>query len=99
MSGPSATGWITIIWKGTGRTATSRSVPRWPDGIDLDLTADETRRCRVRLPYPAPEVGAHLLVCRHCGVRVAVTAAGRPDDPRSVTIPCRAISEECRDVH
>ncbi len=27
--------------------------------------------------------------CKICGYRIAITTAGRPDDPRSVKIPCQ----------
>ena len=60
--------------------------PAYPDGIDLDTGSKPS--CRAELPYPAPECGTWLARCALCGVAVACTAAGRPDDPRSITLPC-----------
>ena len=34
-------------------------------------------------------VGAYNIFCNKCKLRVAVTVAGRPDDPRTVTMPCK----------
>lgn len=61
--------------------------PEYPDGIDIDN--GERPACRVELPYPAECCGAWVVDCSTCGVRVGITAAGRPDDPRSVMLPCR----------
>jgi hypothetical protein len=47
--------------------------------------------CFVKLPYPAVRVGMWRVACETCGVSVVVTAAGRPDDPRSVRIPCQKL--------
>jgi len=63
--------------------------PRWPNGIALDAHGDDQGpTCLVALPYPAPECGAHLIECALCGTKVAITAAGRPDDPVSVRLLC-----------
>ncbi len=63
--------------------------PAYPDGIDVQEAAPGVPACRADLPYPAPERLVWQVTCRRCGYCLAVTAAGRPDDPRSVTIPCR----------
>ena len=63
--------------------------PAYPHGIDVDPCPDGTRRCRADLPYPARRCGVYVVTCRVCRVRVACTTAGRPDDPRSLTLPCR----------
>lgn len=63
--------------------------PEYPNGIDVNATVPGQASCTVYLPYPAPECGHFKVVCGLCGTSVAITAAGRPDDPRSVTIPCR----------
>lgn len=46
-------------------------------------------KCRATLPYPAPECGHFLIACQDCGHKIAVTAAGRPDDPISAEWPCQ----------
>lgn len=64
--------------------------PAYPSGIDvvaLKLNGDD-RSCRIDLPYPAPRCGQYLITCADCGLRTAVTTAGRPDDPRSFTTSC-----------
>lgn len=63
--------------------------PAYPDGIDVEATAPGVPSCKVNLPYPAPERLVWSVRCRRCGYTAAVTAAGRPDDPRSVTLPCK----------
>lgn len=64
--------------------------PAYPDGVDVQDAAPGVAACKVDLPYPAPERLVWSVRCKRCGYRVAVTAAGRPDDPRSVTVPCKA---------
>jgi hypothetical protein len=66
--------------------------PNYPDGIDLDLRQPSQKpvaSCSTDLPYPAKRCGAFVITCLRCGMRVAVRTAGRPDDPRSVIVPCR----------
>jgi hypothetical protein len=41
------------------------------------------------LPYPAKRIGHYRIECELCGLRVACTTAGRPDDPRSIRIACK----------
>jgi hypothetical protein len=62
--------------------------PDFPTGIDVDVSEGRTS-CTIELPYPAPECGSYIVHCKACGIGVAVTAAGRPDDPRSLTIACK----------
>lgn len=78
-----------IAWmvRGDG-ISRSKADPAFPDGMDVDLSKDAALTCSVALPYPARCVGTHLLICKLCGVRVAVTAAGRADDPRTVRVAC-----------
>lgn len=64
--------------------------PDYPTGIDLNLCRDSEIGCTVVLPYPAKRCGAYQISCELCRTQTLVTTAGRPDDPRSVTIPCRA---------
>lgn len=81
-----------IRWASSGRTAQSAPNPAYPDGVVVDMTAGQTPHCEVTLPYPAPEVGVWIVECESCGLRAAATAAGRPDDPRAVQLPCWAVN-------
>lgn len=81
-----------ISWHGTGRKATQPPNPDYPNGIDLGAVHNSGSlrvTCRVELPYPAECVGHWVITCRDCGMTVACTAAGRPDDPRSIIIACK----------
>lgn len=59
--------------------------PAYPDGINVRLAENG---CLITLPYPAPECGHFEAQCKVCRRRIAITAAGRADDPRSVRVPC-----------
>jgi len=84
---------ISIEFKPSGRgKARCAPNPDCPDGSHAD-TADGQTGCVVDLPYPAPECGAWIVQCAACGMSAAITAAGRPDDPRSVRIPCKGRRE------
>ena len=61
--------------------------PDFPDGIDLD--PGERPACKVDLPYPAKCIGTWIIECNECNSMIGVTAAGRPDDPKSVMFPCK----------
>jgi len=64
--------------------------PNYPNGIAFDLTKSlKAASCLIELPYPAPECGLWRVECEECSMSLAVTAAGRPDDPISVKISCR----------
>jgi hypothetical protein len=71
--------------RGKARCATN---PDYPNGIDLDRSYPGEPSCTVGLPYPAPECGTYLIDCMDCNLMIAVTAVGRPDDPRTVKLPC-----------
>jgi hypothetical protein len=62
--------------------------PRYPLGIDLDLSDGAATACTATLPYPARRIGFYLIECKRCGRDALVTTAGRPDDPRSVKLRC-----------
>lgn len=65
--------------------------PAYPSGKDVvAVTNEEAPVCRTSLPYPAKRCGVYLVECSQCGLRVAVTTAGRVDDPKSVTVNCKA---------
>lgn len=61
--------------------------PLYPNGIELDT--GERPACKVELPYPAECVGVWFVSCDICKTTVAVTAAGRIDDPKSVMVKCQ----------
>ena len=77
-----------IKWHDSGREPTEASNPRYPHGIDLDPTRPGQDYCPVELPYPAKRCGYFHIKCQACGTSIVVTTAGRPDDPRSVKVPC-----------
>lgn len=70
----------------------------WPEitpttnlqGIDVDISRGASKTCETKLPYPAQRCGFYEVTCETCGLRVAVTTAGRADDPRSVKVACKA---------
>ncbi len=65
--------------------------PAFPDGVDADCTLGLTEGCKIDLPYPAPRCGWFYVECRKCKTNAVITTAGRPDDPRSVKLPCKEI--------
>lgn len=78
-----------IEWIDGGREPRCAPDPAYPTGKDIRISKEfDGRNCLVELPYPARRCGFYLVECSMCGVRVAVTTAGRPDDPRSAQIPC-----------
>lgn len=78
-----------VEFKPSGRgAARCPADPKWPQGMALDVSTPGAPSCFVKLPYPAPECGMWVLQCGVCSLTVAVTAAGRPDDPVSVRLPC-----------
>ena len=62
--------------------------PAYPNGIDIDMARGKPRTCTIALPYPAKRCGVHIVDCA-CGHQIAVGAAGRADDPRSLTLACK----------
>ena len=79
----------TVNWIDGGREARHPSNPAYPTGIDLDLSDGALASCMVRLPWPARRCGYYVITCPTCHLRVAITTAGRPDDPRSAMLPCK----------
>jgi hypothetical protein len=63
--------------------------PAFPLGRDLDVSLGQKMVCRTSLPYPAKRCGHFLVSCLVCGQSIAITTAGRPDDPRSLKLACR----------
>ena len=80
---------IRVTWHDHGREPKCAPNPAYPNGIDLDCSHGAEHTCAVELPYPAKRCGYFMVKCRACGMRVAITTAGRPDDPRSARIPCK----------
>ncbi len=82
-----------VCFLSSGRKAECASNPAFPNGVDVDLSDCRFTACTVELPHPAECCGAWAIRCEKCGFSCAVTAAGRADDPRSVTMPCKSILE------
>lgn len=80
-----------IEWRDAGLEPRVKPNPAYPEGIDVSGVAPGEIGCRVALPYPAKRIGSYLVRCRLCGYRLALTTAGRPDDPRSVSLPCKGM--------
>jgi hypothetical protein len=76
-------------WVDRGFEPSCPADPRYPNGIDLDLTNGQRRSCSTNLPYPAKRCGQFVISCSVCGLTAAVTTAGRRDDPRSVKLACK----------
>jgi hypothetical protein len=80
---------MTVTFHPSGRgKAQCPPDPDYPHGIAIDF-AQGRASCTATLPYPAPECGYFLVACELCDLRMAVTAAGRPDDPTSVKVACK----------
>jgi hypothetical protein len=80
---------LDVTWLDAKREPQNPSDPKYPDGIDADLTSGAVKWCSTALPYPAKRCGSYLVECRICRMIVVVSTAGRSDDPRSVKIACR----------
>lgn len=78
-----------IEWLDAGREPHCPPDPDYPNGKDIDAAVGARRACEVLLKYPAKRCGAYTIECRLCRLRTAVTTTGRPDDPRSVRLPCK----------
>lgn len=73
----------------SGREPKCAPNPAFPRGMDIDISRGASRACETALPYPAPRCGYMAVKCESCGQSVLITVAGRPDDPRTVKLPCR----------
>lgn len=84
-----------IEWVDLGREPQCELDPDYPQGKDVGLLGMESELhcCLVELPYPAKRCGYYEVTCRVCKTKVAVTTAGRPDDPRSVTMGCQDVGQ------
>lgn len=97
---------LNVEWFDENREPQNPPDPRYPDGIDIDHTTHiahdvksgtilphdpDRRTCFTFLrPYPTPRCGKFIVKCDVCGLLAIVTTAGRPDDPRSLRVPCKA---------
>lgn len=81
------TGDFKIKWIDGDREPKCAPDPAFPNGKDCDVSHGRPS-CKALLPYPAPRCGMFYVQCKKCGTNVIITTAGRPDDPRSVTLPC-----------
>lgn len=79
-----------VKFNDSGRTATQPADPKYPNGREINLAEPGQKYCCRGLPYPAPRCGTYSIVCRDCGFTALVTVAGRADDPRNITVPCKA---------
>ncbi len=78
-----------IEWVDSGRFPRNPPNPRYPDGMDLDISGGAERTCEAPLVHPTPRCGYYVVTCRICGFKTIITTAGRPDDPRSLKMPCK----------
>jgi len=81
-----------IKWIDSGREPKSKPNPNYPNGIDLVDHHPGQKHCKVELPYPAKRCGAYIVKCHKCGFTAVCTTAGRPDDPRSITLGCKHVT-------
>lgn len=80
---------LSVEFKPNGRgKAQCPANENFPDGKTIVIPARGRPTCSVDLPYPAPECGAFIVTCKMCGRMIAVTAAGRADDPKKLVVPC-----------
>jgi hypothetical protein len=80
---------LTIKWIDRGFEPKNPPDPRYPNGIDLDLSEGASATCLTALPYPAKRCGYFLIACDECDFSGIITTAGRRDDPRSAKIACK----------
>jgi hypothetical protein len=83
-----------VKWIDRYREPTQPPNTRYPTGVDVDLSSDAERTCHLKLTYPAPRIGVYSIRCLTCGLTVAITTAGRADDPRSVKLACKLKGED-----
>lgn len=81
-----------ITFLDSGREPKCPPNPRYPYGMHVDLAGRGPKRtCSGLLPYPAPRCGQYVIRCRRCNTVNLITAAGRPDDVRSVKLACKLL--------
>ncbi len=80
---------VVFVPNGRGKAQCAPN-PNYPNGQAFKL-GGSAERCTVELPYPAPECGWFRVTCKVCKLSTLITAAGRPDDPISVELPCASL--------
>jgi hypothetical protein len=79
-----------ITWLQRGGPPQHPPNPAYSHGIELDMSKGAVKSCQVELPYPTkPLLGLLIVTCKTCGLKVSLTTAGRPDDPRAVRVACK----------
>ena len=79
---------IDVTFLDSGREPKCKPDTAYPEGKTINLAGDQFKTCSRNLPYPAPRCGVYAIECKVCGFCAAITVAGRPDDPRIITMPC-----------
>ena len=79
---------LKVEWVDRNREPQCAANPDYPRGMDADLSEGAAKTCTTKLPYPARRCGIYIVSCDQCGNRHGITTAGRPDDPRSITMAC-----------
>ena len=82
-------GQFKIEWQDSGKEPKAKPDPRYPKGKHLGMASLLKPWCMTGLPYPAKRIGSYIITCKTCGLRVSCTTAGRPDDPKSITVNCK----------
>lgn len=79
-----------IKWFDRGRPPQSPPNPDYPNGVDIDMSGGAMVCCVFDIPYPSghTNIGSWVIECGRCHKTVIVTAASRPDDPKSVKVAC-----------
>lgn len=78
-----------IQFQSEGRQARNPPNPAYPNGLHADISDGASKTCTIDLTYPAECVGTWIAECEACHKRIAITAAGRTDDPRTVKVACK----------
>jgi len=77
---------LNVVFKPSGRgKAQCPADPNFPYGKAIDLCQGKPG-IWVELPYPAPECGMFVIYGERVDA-VAITAAGRADDPTKIKLP------------
>lgn len=79
---------LRVEWLDGNREPQCKPDPNYPFGKDVDASNGTPASCVTPLPHPARRCGVYHVTCPDCGYSIYVTTAGRPDDPRSVRVPC-----------
>lgn len=78
---------FTIKYIDRGRPPRVKPDPRFKNGKHLD--SGERPACKVELPYMTQKnVGYWFVVCTKCKTNALITMASRPDDPKTLMLPC-----------